>query len=78
LLQFRLDAPVDAFERQHQPGRAYARRGLLAASCKGEALAQQLEKAEPLSVFLPFDPDAITETIVQGVLASGGYPFSLS
>jgi alkylation response protein AidB-like acyl-CoA dehydrogenase len=63
--------------------RAHARslealRGVLAASCKGEGLAQQLEKAVQLSVFLPHDPDALTETIVQGVLAAGGYPFALA
>ena len=63
--------------------RAHARsqealRGVLAASCKGEVLAQQLEKAAQLSVFLPHDPDALTETIVQGVIAAGGYPFALS
>jgi alkylation response protein AidB-like acyl-CoA dehydrogenase len=55
-----------------------ALRGVLAASCKGEVLGQQLEKAQALFVYLPHDPDALTETIVQGVLDSGGYPFALS
>jgi hypothetical protein len=52
-------------------------RGVLSASLKGEALTEALEKAQQLFVFLPHDPDALSETIVQGVLAAGGYPFAL-